>query len=101
MWFITSIATCRDSIENPSLNIKTQRTFGFFEHRRRAETAITLNTGNMEECLYNYLVLEYMEEGIHPEVMVEKWWSWGDETRRWEPCEKPSGFEGLVNWALG
>lgn len=78
------------------------RTFGFYDHYNDANTAIRENRGNMEECLYDYLILEYIEQGIHPMVLKEEWWMWNTALNRWMELEtKPTEFAGIVNWALG
>lgn len=101
MWFITAVKASRESIGNPTLLVDTHRTFGFYKERSNACEAIDENRGNMQECLYNFLVLEELAEGIHPEVRVELWYKWDEQWRRWIPCNKPSDLEGIINWALG
>jgi len=61
--------------------------------------AVNSNRGNMEECLYDMLVVECITEGIHPDVLVEMWYMWTDSF--WTATRKPKEFEGIVNWALG
>jgi hypothetical protein len=98
MWFITSIVK-----ENFSPQSKNKRTFGFYEHYVDAYKAVKENRCNMCECLYDYIVIEYMEEGIHPEVHKEQWFKWDDHLNRWDMSEidKPNEFIGWVNWAIG
>jgi len=98
MWFITSIVARENTTERPVLMADCQRTFGYYKDESEAHEAIAENRCNMQECLYNYLVLENIDEGIHPEVISEEWFRWED---KWVPCEKPSEFLGIVNWGLG
>lgn len=100
MWFITSVIKDLDHPERRRMGLD-HRTFGFYQERQEACIAIEENRGNMEECLYNYLVLEEINEGIHPEVQTELWYHWSEEHRKWMPCTKPSEFIAIVNWALG
>jgi hypothetical protein len=99
MWFITAIATSKDSIKNPSLNVRSHRTFGFYEHHWDAYKAVRDNVGSMHECLYDYIIIECIEEGIHPVVLQEEWYRWDE--KKWEATTKPKEFKGIVNWALG
>ena len=64
---------------------------------------------NMQEYLYNFLVMEYIEPGIHPEVHKEEWYVWDSDYvlpenqghGKWLRVEKPLEFENVTNFALG
>ena len=81
------------------------RTFGYFHKKSKAEEAVKGNRGDMVEALYNYLVIEAMEEGIHPISSNEMWYKWvrDKHTREgeWQPCEKPKFSQQTINWAIG
>jgi hypothetical protein len=103
-WFLTSIIGKENSQYEsvPESKLNNQRTFGFYDDYRHAYLAVERNYANMEECLYDYLVMEYMEEGIHPTVHAEYWWQWNKEINCWKSLqEKPKEFVGIVNFALG
>lgn len=92
-WFITTVV---------KYNPHVKRTFGFYDKYQDAYKAIIENRGNMSECLYDYLIVEYIEQGIHPEVHTEEWWWWVEKNKRWENgIEKPENFKSIINWALG
>jgi hypothetical protein len=95
-WFITAIYS----------NIRSKndiRCFGFFNNYNDAYDAIVNNKGDLHEALYEYLVVEYIEQGIHPEIIIEKWWAWNMNMNEWIELEKrPFEFEKYgSNWALG
>jgi len=95
-WFITSVLIKDKNLPHSS------RVFGFYEKYIDAYEAVNTNRGSMNECLYNYLVVEYIEEGIHPHVHKEEWWNWNDTLTRWEMMSgKPYFSDGIINWALG
>lgn len=100
MWFITSILFRRDSIENPSWLYDSKRTFGFYVNCSDAMAAIKENRCNMHECLYNFLVLEEVAEGIHPIAETEVWFEWSD-TGGWIISKKPAEYDCVINWAIG
>jgi hypothetical protein len=105
-WFITSLISnetiTRRAEKHGIRNEPRSRTFGFANSYNEAFDWIQKNMGNMEECLYEYLVVEYMEAGIHPWVHCEHWFRWCTLTRSWRPIdEKPKEFVGITNWALG
>ena len=101
-WFITAATRIKE------MTPMQLRCFGFYETCDEAFNAVEENRGNMRECLYDYLVIELIEQGIHPEVLVEYWFKWDSEYchpdmshGRWLKCEKPEEFNGIVNFALG
>lgn len=97
-WFITSIVNAAKAKD------RNRRTFGFYNSYNEACAAVSDNRGNMEECLYDFLVVEYIEPGIHPLVLIEEWWKWNTQLHRWDKIEKgevPKSFIGVTNWALG
>jgi hypothetical protein len=98
MWFITSIYLVKPENKESPARAETKRTFGYYSNPQEAIQAIVTNRCNMHECLYNYLVLENIGEGIHPEVHNEEWYKWEE---KWVPCLKPLELVGIINWALG
>lgn len=91
MWFITAILTQGEKVP-------IHRTFGYYEDYWKAKNCVANNYGSMQECLYNYIVVEKIGEGIHALPETEEWYRWDE---RWVPCEKPMECEGIINWALG
>lgn len=95
-YFITSI------YDKPGIFIhrKARRTFGYFHSRKEALKAVKENFCNINECFYNYVVIEGIGEGIHARVDEEYWFEWKDNS--WNKLEnKPELFNGIVNFALG
>ena len=78
---------------------KARRTFGYFNNLDDAFKAVEENRGSMQECLYNYLVIEGIDEGIHPIVNKEYWYKWDDG--KWMLCNKPEFLKSIINFALG
>jgi hypothetical protein len=101
IWFLTAIVV-DEIIKGPRGEIKTKhfnRTFGYYHGWLRAYTAVKENRCNMHECLYQYLVMERIGEGVHALADYVKWFKWSG--KNWKPCRKPKMFQGLTNWALG
>lgn len=92
-WFLTSIVSTQ--------RVNRTRTFGFYKEYSDAIEAVFENRCNMCECLYDYLVMEKIGEGIHPEVVEEIWFRFDDGLNGWMLCEKPEFSQGTINWALG
>lgn len=96
-WFITAVTLKKESERIPS-----HRVFGFFNSYADAWNTIKNNSGDLHECLYKYLVLEYIEEGIHPQVFVTEYYEWIDN--KWEYLHSnhaPEDINYVSNWALG
>ena len=100
IWFLTAIVVY-GTIKGPRGEIKAyrdERTFGYYRGFSKAYQAVKENRGSMEECLYGYLVMERIGEGVHALCADEQWFKW---TTKWTPCRKPDWAKGLTNWALG
>ena len=101
IWFLTAIVV-REIIKGPRGEIKTkrdERTFGYYRGFHRAYQAVKENRCNMHECLYNFLVMERIGEGVHALAEDQQWFEWSG--KNWKPCRKPTWARGLTNWALG
>jgi len=109
-WFITSICS-KETMKRLSEKEKDHRfipnrsrTFGFYNTYNEAYQAVKENRCDMAECLYDYIIMECIEPGIHPMVHAKDWWQWDTNTNSWQYlCERdwPEEFIGLCNWALG
>jgi hypothetical protein len=99
-WFITAIESQKEGVSNAEYFTKhPPRTFGFYAEYSDAVVAILANTMNMHECIYDYIVLEKIGEGIHPQTEEEYWFKWNGS--KWEMCEKPAFVCFICNFALG
>jgi len=106
-WFLTSILSKRaqrESVNYKDRRERIYRTFGFYNTYADAYKAVFENRCDMHECLYDLLVMEYIEEGIHPQVHTTQWWKWNDIENKWEFLsieDNPVDAIGTCNWALG
>lgn len=100
-FFVTAIAFYP---KNPRHNkpFKTTRTFGHFPTLEQARNAVENNDGSMDECLYNFLVIEEIGYGIYASINNEEkdetWYKW--EHPKWVPMSKPDWSHGLFGWAM-
>jgi hypothetical protein len=92
MFFITAIVSDEKFRRNC-------RTFGYGPDLLTVLDYVKQNTGDMYECLYDYLVIEKIGPGIHAEAEQFAWYKW--EHPKWVKCERPIEFAHLVNWAIG
>jgi len=80
---------------------ETTRCFGFFFNETDARISAFGNYGDLQECLYDYLVIEKQLGGIHALAEIVQWYQWSDSTEHWEECEYPfiRKFVGTItNW---
>lgn len=79
------------------------RCFGFYFTENAARNAALNNRGGMDECLYEYLVIEKQGEGIHAHAKDIQWYRWyhpeGQEGH-WVESERPriERFQRITNF---
>jgi hypothetical protein len=101
-WFITAIVGKKTLKKVPEYKHLNHRTFGFYNTYNEAYEAVNENRCDMHECLYDYIIVEYIEPGIHPLVHTKEWWQWDIHFNKWIALvNRPEEFDGLCNWALG
>lgn len=103
-YFITAIAFHPGAPETYPPGRKL-RCFGFFGTLERAIASVLENECDMHECLYNYIVVENLDEGIHPSVRKdnpeELWFEWSRDRERWIQTQKPDWSKGYLGWSIG
>jgi hypothetical protein len=77
------------------------RCFGFFFNETDARVTAFNNHCDLQECLYQYLVIEKQFDGIHALAEVIQWYFWSNLTEHWEECSEPNKerFNGIINWS--
>lgn len=99
-YFVTAIAYYPD-IERYSEPWKVTRTFGHFSTQVEAELAVGENRCDMHEFLYNFIVVEELNYGIHPMGDQQTWFAWTDREFQWQKIDKPAWAKGVLNWSVG
>lgn len=90
--------TAIDEIKMPPCN---SRVFGWFTELEEAQEAVNENRYDLHECLYDFIVIEQISEGIHCCASKEWWYKWDREIRQFNPIEKPKETKFIVNWGIG
>jgi len=99
MYFLTAILEANpDSKYYPH---GATRCFGYYEEKPKACEAADLNLADMHECLYEWLVIEEIPQGIHAMPKEEIWYKWDDGLECWVHVEKPNWSKGIINWSIG
>lgn len=113
-FFVTAIAYYPNDPEKKyDKPYKQTHTFGHFPTVEEAQEAVKQNYGGMDECLYNFLVIEEVAYGIYGRIITadpdepskgEWWYKWehpDGQEGRWVPMDKPEWSFGLIGWGMG
>ncbi len=112
-FFITAIAYYPDDEEKQyDKPYKRTHVFGHFPDLEGAREAVKQNLGGMDECLYNFLVIEEIAYGIYGRISSsnpnepsngEWWYKWEHPEGQqgyWAKIDKPDWSNGLIGWAI-
>lgn len=100
MFFIT----CMEKISIDDLgwiDYGDKRTFGFYADYCKVKKALNTNRCDMNETIYNYAIVEEIDQGIHPTVIWTKWFKWDREKQGFFEIEEPEETKLYTNYALG
>lgn len=102
MFFITAmtnVMTDKDRFDSEKAKKHTTRCFGYFKDKEVAIEAVKDNVADMWETMYDYIVIEEIDEGIHSFAEVVGWFKYNKEKDKYEPIE--IGRTGFCNYAIG
>lgn len=71
----------------------------YYSSLKAAKCILKNNTGDLHEGVYDYAVIEKMQEGLCPDVEEEYFFEFKDG--KYISIEKPSKFSNFCNFALG
>lgn len=77
------------------------RCFGYFIDKQVALQAADENWADMHECLYAWLLIEKIPEGLHAIPEEEIWYKWDSGLSAWLHADKPEWSRGIINWSIG
>ena len=88
--------------DDPNFPKYGNRVFGYYEKEHDAHMAVLEDRCSMHECLYDYIVVEECNPGVHATNRVVQWYSWDYTSRQWEPCGWPTDIPtNVVNFSMG
>jgi len=102
------VASYRIDENSTSLKWNENRTWGWLPTLEHARKAVKMNSGDMHETTFNYVIIEKVPAGIcvlNEIVEVYKWQP--DKTDKnnfrgkWVKCKKPKCFENVLNLTIG
>jgi len=75
--------------------------FGYYKNFKFATQAVHNNYGDINETIYDYVVIEYIEEGLNP-ICKKRWFYKFDyENHKYEFIPEPEAFKNICNIGLG
>lgn len=78
-------------------DLEDLRCFGWLPTVEEALIRVANNTGDLHEDRYTHLVIERIESGVFPVTKALCWFVWEG---KWVACDRPAGWERVVNFAL-
>jgi len=100
MYFLTCFEKMETNEKGWS-DFGAQRTYGFYQNKEDAIESMHVNNGDIRECLYDYGVIEEIQEGIYGEVTWEQLFKFDDEKGGFFEIEKPKEAEHICNFSIG
>src|ERR1035437_4470622 len=113
-FFVTAIAFYPDDAEKRyDKPYKHTATFGHWPDLEGAQKAVERNEGGMDECLYNYLVIEEATDGVYGRIRLQvpddqskgEWWYHWEHPDCQEghlvKMDKPSWSISTIGWSIG
>ena len=85
MYFITGFI--KREFNGQVFNLGSSRTFGYYMNSSDAKEAVIHNACDMFEGIYNYVVIEHIEEGIYNPASGRLFFKWNDEKKEYEEIE--------------
>jgi hypothetical protein len=101
MWFITVFEKLGEVYENGFPNLGSQRTWGYYSKRECAVNALHDNLGDMRDFMYNYAVIEKVDEGVMPLAYNRQWFKWDSKKIGYYEIEEPECVNNFSNFAIG
>lgn len=98
MYFITTIEHLPKDYSIPG-----SRCVGYYSNFEDANCAVRSNFGDIHEYLYDYCVIEKVEEGIYKYALKEERWfyKFNGNTREYEYIDEPEEFAHQCGFGIG
>lgn len=102
--FIYAIMVCeRMGVKNFLPDLGSSRLIGWYGIYETAVSAVMENWCGIDECCYDYALIEKIEEGLYrPANSNERWWfKYDHETNTYVPVEEPKEYEHYSGFTIG
>ena len=84
-------------------NGKDSRCWGFYFCYAKALNAVERNIGGLDDCMFDYVVIEEHPEGVLRIATVKQWFKYKKvpDDVEWVEIDPPEWAEGVSNWGIG
>jgi len=97
MYFITGIEKLDEDY-----GVTGSRCFGYYKTFENADIAVRNNCCDINETIYNYAVIEFIEEGIHSICIDQRWFYKFDyDNGIYEEIDEPEEVKHSCNFSIG
>lgn len=96
---IYTVTTIRSIAENEPSG---SRCVGWFHECDIAIMCLVKDYADLWELgFYPYAVIETVPEGLYPHDMNPLWFAWHDETKGYEPIDRPESQRNIYGYGIG
>lgn len=102
MYFITAMTNIvyeDTKFDSEEFKKHSTRCFGYYSDKEKAINAVVNNYCDMYETTYEFILIEKIGEGIHPDADIIGWFKYNGQINKYEPIEVER--TGFCNYALG
>lgn len=86
------------AIQSPSTERFNSRCWGYYFKLEQARKAAKYDYGAMNDCMYDYLVIERFKPGV---LTCGTFVDWYKYDLGWKKIKMPEQFKGLINFGIG
>lgn len=101
MYFITCFAKYEIDPKTHVPNIGANRTFGYYADRDVAIRMVSLNNLDIQECIYQYAVIEHIPEGLYNPAIERLFFKWNEDEEIFEEVDSKFFEDCWGNYAFG
>jgi len=98
------LITVFEKIENVNLgklDVGKSRTVGFLKSYKNAFIVANTNYRNVNEGIYNYLVIEKIQEGLYPTVISRVVFKFNTQNNHYFEIEVPKKLSNCCSFCIG
>lgn len=96
--------TCFEKLEKHKTGVPDlggQRTFGYYADWPTAIKAMHINNCDIRECVYNYGLLEEIDEGLYSFCSKRIFFKWDEDKKGFYEIDEPEFVEHFTNFSIG
>jgi hypothetical protein len=101
IFVISTMELDEDALQRGKYRSRHHRTPGFYHDLKMATEAVIGNFCDIQDCSYNYIVIEEIVDGIYPRPLSDHWFKWSRKEDKYKPCKKPDALANVFGFGIG